>query len=136
GWQIMAGGSDGLNVLESTHVPTPTVPLMAERLAEAAAWNVVQDDANILEELNGDRTGTLMFSHVVFREADDTEDAIRDEIVSLWWQVLGEEIAADGAEADSLFELYGQLFELLGSEREAWVSVLAAILREPELMFY
>ncbi len=135
GFRVMAGGSNGLSVLTNTNVPTPTVPLVHERVAEAAAWTVVHDDAELLGELPP-QEGARLFTVVTFRDVDDTEAVVREELVNLWWQVLGEQVAEDSAEIDRLYELYRDLFALIGDEREAWISVLSALLREPGMVFY
>jgi hypothetical protein len=132
GYVLLAGGVDGDRVLAPSPTGTVTTALVQERLAENAARFVVVGDAP-----KGD--DRVLFSPGVdLALAPDPggPDVVRDEIVHLVRRVFGRRIDAESAEADEWRALWSDLHALSGDPTEAWVGLVSAMLRDPDLVMY
>lgn len=123
GLRLLAGGIDGVNATSAPRVHTPTLLLVQERLAEAAARYAVDSGTSPL------------FPLVPPTEAGD-EATRRAQIVGLALRVIGAEWATDGVEVDALAELWDAATATDGDPRTGWTAVLTALLRDPALVVY
>jgi hypothetical protein len=130
GLRTMAGGDGPSFDGDAVVATTPTLALVAERLAEAAAWHRVSadranpDDATLLTVDPGARPGDIDFENQLDR---------------LFLQVLGRTIpdpTAPPPDRDRAEQLWRDAFALTGSEADAWASVLAWMLRHPDFLVY
>lgn len=107
GFRMLAGGLDGIDATARVTTPTPTLLLLQERLAEAAAGWAVDEG----------RIGSLA-------AAPTTAD-----VVALARAATGQVWTAETA--DGLRELTEGM-----SPRDAWVTVLSGVLRDPAALVY
>lgn len=124
GYRTLAGGADGYAVTAAATSPNSTVVLVQQRLAEAAAWHVVENDP------------ARLFS-VDFDVTPDTERAAMvAQIQSLHLAVFGRSIAAGGEEVSANLELWSDLHAVERDGRAAWAGLLSALLRDPDFLLY
>lgn len=126
----LAGGADGVYASRNADRPNATALLVHERLAEAAAWHVVAHDI--------DEPGNpLLLGEVdLMATPDVAEKAMIDQIVSLHLRLYGHVIARDGQEVEANLELWRSLFEIERHPGVAWIGLVSALLRDPDLLFY
>ncbi len=123
GFRVMAGGVDSETVTRPLQVPSVATLLVIRRLAEAGADTLVQRDLRggaheLLTVGSGDVPGSAAF------EA---------QLVTLYMRIFAripteEESTADG-------EFWSAVAEESGGE-EAWVALVATLLRDPEFWSY
>ncbi|MFK7929715.1 MAG: DUF1549 domain-containing protein [Myxococcota bacterium] len=130
GFQTLAGGADGTFVTQSATRPNATLMLVHARLAEAAADYVVRadladpDNAKLLTEVDGTET------------IDTDRDAMVRQIQFLHLRIFGTRIAADGDEVAANLGLWQDLHDVQDDPERAWVGVITALLRDPNLLLY
>jgi hypothetical protein len=133
GLRALAGGADGA----TGHAPAPgvTVPLLLaqERLAEAAATSLV-----LAEAPRPGRLGPLLDGVDLMLSIDDPayDPAARALVVALHRALFGARVAPDGPEAEGALELLADLSVVEPDMPLAWAGLLAALLRDPELVSY
>ena len=81
GYRNLAGGVDGRAVTRPQEGPGLTRALVTQRLAEAAAWHIVEQD------LMGDGTPTLLTGVTLETAPDDP--ALEAQLDALVWRLLG-----------------------------------------------
>ncbi|MCB9764987.1 MAG: hypothetical protein H6739_34760 [Alphaproteobacteria bacterium] len=117
GVRTLAGGLDGFEGTLRTRSPNPTLVLVQQRLAEAAAAHAVaQDPMGLLRGVDLDSPP----------EADDLE--------ALHIAVLSQ--TPTEAELDALADLWDALYGLDDDPRAAWAGVLTALMRDPAFLLY
>jgi hypothetical protein len=119
GYRTLAGGIDGVDVPTPLRGPNATVPLVQERIAEAASRYVVDTDP------------TRLFTVDV--DANPDADTVRTEVDALWLRVLGR--APSAGDRDATVQLWLDLDRAEGP-RSAWAGVLCALLRDPTFLLY
>lgn len=130
GFRTLAGGADGVFVTKTATRPNATLMLVHARLAEAAADHVVREDLTnrdapkLLTEVDGTET------------IDSDRDAIIAQIQALHWRIFGTRVAADGEEVEANLALWADLYSVHGEPDRAWVGVITALLRDPNLLLY
>lgn len=130
GLRTLAGGVDGQFVTQAATEPTATMLLAHERLTQAAAWYVMEQD-------KADRDNARLFTHVSFSETPDTDrDAMVAQVQELHWRLFGDRVDADGQEVEANLELWQELYESEGSVGAAWAGVLSVLLRDPDFLYY
>jgi len=130
GLRTLAGGVDGAFVTAGAREPIPTLVLVQQRLAEAAADYVVDHD-----RANPD--DPRLFTHINFGETPVTgRDAMVAQIQDLHLRFFGDRIDADGPEIDANLALWDELFTLEPDPAVAWKGLTSALLRDPEFLFY
>jgi len=120
GFRAMSGGIDGIQTTAPSHSATPTKALVMERMAYEAASTVVETD---FAEPDRSRRKLL---HLV-DEGDVGEAEVREQLIGLYAQILGQSLAADDPDVDEAW----LLFELGG-----WELVIGALLQDPRMVFY
>lgn len=124
GYRTLAGGADGYAVTAPSTSPNATVVLVQQRLAEAAAWYVVENEP------------ARLFT-VDFTETPETaRDAMVAQLQALHLAVFGRRVAADGPEVDAGLALWSDLYSVETDARAAWAGVLSVLLRDPDFLLY
>ena len=129
GLQTLAGGADGVTVLEPARTPNATMLLAQERLAEASSWFAVERDAAGSPELLTD---------IDFTETPDGDGAERmvAQLQALHLRVLGHDVDADGPEVAANLDLWRALYDVEQDPLAAWAGVLSVLLRDPDFILY
>lgn len=123
GYRSMAGGIDGVVVTAPTHAMTPVRALMHSSLAtEAAAW-VVRDD------LGGSAPRLLRSIG-----ASTDEAAVREQLVSLFLDVLSLPVTEDSPEVDAAYTLFAS--SMSEGPEHAWTITLSALFQDPRILLY
>jgi hypothetical protein len=124
GFLTLAGGADGYAVTEPADSPNTTLVLVQERLAENAAWYVVNQDPSRLFTVD-------------FTETPETgKAAMVAQLQALHWRIFGTRVAAEGAEVEAGLALWSDLYAVEPDGKEAWAGVLSILLRDPDFLFY
>ena len=128
GLLTLAGGADGYAVTAPSTLPNSTALLVQERLAEAAAWYMVQSEPERL--LSIDLTAT----------PETDRDAFTAQIQALHWRLFGRRVAPDSAEVTSALELWAGLYTVGGGSAsagaDAWAGLVSVLLRDPDMAVY
>jgi len=129
GLRTLAGGVDGNFVTAPARAPMATLVLVQERLAQAAADFVVEQDLQ-------SETPTL-FTEIGFSETiASNPDAMVAQIQALHLRLFGARIATDGAEVEANLALWTELYDVSLSQAAAWKGVLTVLLRDPTFLMY
>ena len=133
GVRTLAGGIDGVSVTTPAAQPSVTTVLVQERIAEGAAWTVVEADQSAVLAGGEPR----LFQHIDWTETMESDgETIRLQIADLHRQILNQE-PSDAAEDFGLSEqLWEDLFDLTGRTDSAWAGLVSALLRDPEFLYY
>ncbi len=130
GLRTLAGGVDGAFVTAGAREPIPTLVLVQQRLAEAAADHVVDHDRD-----NPDTP--RLFTHLTFGETPITgRDAMVAQLQDLHLRFFGHRVDTDGPEIEANLALWEELFALEPDPVQAWKGVTSALLRDPAFLFY
>ena len=130
GLRTMAGGDGPSFDGDAVVATTPTLALVAERLAEAAAWHRIEADRATPD------SATLL---TVGPSARPGDTDFENQLDHLFLQVLGRTIpdpTSPPPDRDRAVQLWRDVFALTGSETDAWASVLAWMLRHPDFLVY
>ena len=120
GYRNLAGGVDGRAVTRPQEGPGLTRALVTQRLAEAAAWHIVEQD------LMGDGTPTLLTGVTLETAPDDP--ALEAQLDALVWRLLG--TRAEPRLRSALLAMWSEV-EAAEDAATAWSAVLTALLRHP-----
>ncbi len=124
GYRTLAGGADGYAVTAAATAPNATVALVQQRLAESAAWYVVESEPERLFTVD-------------FTETPDTDrDAMVAQLQALHLAIFGRRVAADGEEVEAGLALWSELYAVERDTRDAWAGVLSVLLRDPDFLLY
>ena len=127
----LAGRADGERMRRHATMPNPTLVLVQERLAEAAALHLVAAEVAVSRE---DRM--LFRQHGPEDAVQADPDKAAAQIQSLVLLVLSRRVAVDGEEVVSLLELWDKLYGIDEDTEAAWAGLLAVLLRDPDFLFY
>jgi len=132
GLVVLDGGIDGQFVTERAFEPTVSSMFVQERLAQAAGFRVATHD------LNPQRDGAPILLDSVDVYSNPTADlqAFEVQIRSLYLDLTGQPLAADAPQVEELVSLWKQIFSVTSSSTTSWAGVIAAVLRDPALLFY
>ncbi len=131
GFRTLAGGADGQFVTRSATRPSATMVLVQTRLAEAAADHVVRTD------LAGPPAQARLLGLVTATDDLPAQEAAIDaQIQALHLRIFGRRVAADGPEVAANLELWRELRAVGAPPERAWVGLVAALLRDPDLLLY
>ena len=129
GLRTLAGGVDGDLVTAPATNPTATMLLVQERLAQAAAWFVVDKDQS--------SDSPRLFTEIDFHETPNSSpEPMIAQIQNLHLRLFGHLIAPDGPEVEANLALWTDLFEVEGSISDAWAGLLSVLLRDPHFLVY
>ncbi|MDP2307208.1 MAG: hypothetical protein Q8P18_14375 [Pseudomonadota bacterium] len=124
GYRTLAGGADGYAVTATSTSPNATLVVVQQRLAEAAAWYVVENEP------------ARLFT-VDFTETPETDRAAMvTQLQGLHKAVFGRTVAADGGEVEAGLALWADLYAVERDTRDAWAGVLSILLRDPDFLYY
>lgn len=130
GFLSLAGGADGRYATKNSTAPNPTLLLVQERLAEAAADHVVTND-------QADPENARLFTQITFTETPQTDRAAMvAQVQHLHLRLFGTRVAEDGPEVESNLELWSDLYAVTGDIPTAWSGLLSALLRDPDFLLY
>jgi hypothetical protein len=124
GFRTLAGGADGYNVTATATTANATLILVQERLAQLAAWYVVRNDPS--------RLFTVDFTETL--ETDRA--AMAAQVQSLHRTIFGSVVATESEEVTAALELWSDLYTAERDGAAAWAGLLAALLRDPDLLYY
>jgi hypothetical protein len=126
GLRTLSGGADGVTVLSPADSPMTTMLLSHERLAEAAAMSVVQNDT-------ADRSAPRLFD-VVDPSVEASQSEATEQIEALFLRFLSRDPTDERTE--ELLSLLGAAYDAGGDAQQAWAAVVAALIRDPDFLFY
>ena len=131
GLRSLGGGVDGYSGAAPSRVPTPTMVLVQERLAQAAAWHAATRESAMAPR---DRT---LFRGIDFTETPQTgEAAMVEQIRMLHRTIFGTVTAPDAPQVTEALALWSDLYAIEHTQVDAWAGVLSVLLRDPDLIFY
>ena len=126
GLRTLSGGADGVTVLSPADAPMTTMLLSHERLAEAAGMAVVQSDT-------ANRSAPRLFDEVD-PSVEASESEARAQIEGLYLRFLSRDPTDERTQ--ELLDLLGAVYDLGGDAQQAWAAVVAALIRDPDFLFY
>lgn len=130
GFLTLAGGADGTYVVKNATSPNPTLLLVQERLAEAAADYVVEHDLS-------DPSVARLMTEIDFTETPETNKAAMvAQIQALHLRLFGDRVAENGPEVEANLALWGELYAIDPDPTRAWAGLLSALLRDPSFLLY
>lgn len=127
GLRTLAGGADGATVSRVADTPTPTMLLVQQRLAEAAAYKLMSTDNEARQRL---------FPGGVPVDPTLGADAFAAQIQRLHLAFYGRNIPVDGAEVASNVALWNELRAVGDAPERAWADLISVLLRDPDLLLY
>lgn len=132
GLPVLLGGTDSRYVTERNYAPTVSAMFVQERYAQAAGYRVAASD------LAGETASDpVLLKFVKVTDTPDTNPkAFQDQIKFLYVHLTGIPLADDAEEIDECLDLWKQIFSVTSSPTSAWSGVIAAVLRDPRLLFY
>lgn len=132
GLVVLDGGIDGEYVVERSFEPSVSSLFVQERLAQAAGYRVATADLN-----RAAGTEAVLLKHVEITSTPDADRAAFEaQIRYLHEELVGVPLAAGAPEVDELLDLWKQAFSITASPTSAWAAVIAAVLRDPSVLFY
>jgi len=130
GLRSLAGGSDGYSLSPLADAPTPTMLLVQERLAEAAAWHAVASEQ---EQLVGERR---LFTVGFPADPEVERAAFVQQMQVLHHALFGRRVDRQGPEVAAGIDLWSDLYTASGDPQTAWAGVLSVLLRDPDFVLY
>ena len=132
GLPVLAGGIDSDLVTTPSHNPSVGMVFIQERLAQAAAWQVVNADLAL------DREGDARLLRFVTVEdtPESNPDAFEAQIRHLYLAITGHPLAPNATEPAALTDLWKQVYSVEASSTAAWASVTSVVLRDPRVLLY
>jgi hypothetical protein len=130
GLRTLAGGGRAIYGTGASSEATPTMSVVYQRVAQAAAATVVAADRAAPSEAR-------LFTEINFSESPSAgRDAVVAQLQLLFLTILGQDVAADGEEVAGALLLWEELYALQGDPAEAWTGVLTAFLLHPDFLVY
>lgn len=126
GYRVLAGGVDGQYLTSPQQSPGVTWTLVHKRVAEASATLGVES------ELVEGETRRLFGAEITLANAPG-DTVFDNEIERLYLRLLGSRPTAEQVESFGM--LWSSLEQLVGA-KEAWIGVVAALLRDPAFGVY
>lgn len=130
GLRSLAGGSDGRSSTQTAMVPNATILLVHSALAEQATIYVALQEA---EQAESQRK---FFTLIDLEETWDESENAQAQIVHLFNLILTQKIDENGPEVQAMNDLWQAVYQNSQNPAEAWVSVMIAILRDPNYLIY
>jgi len=121
GLRTLSGGVDGVSVLKPAPLPTATMLLSHERLAEAAAWHVVLEEP--------DRLFTVT-------QPTARDDNAAEQMAWLRKRILSQQVTADSPDVEDDLQLWDEIFAIDPRPEAAWAGVISALIRDASFIRY
>jgi Protein of unknown function (DUF1588) len=132
GLVVLGGGIDSSYVRDRAYPPSVGTAFVVERLAQSAGGHVAAHD------LDPDRSDAAILLDLV--GAGDTPEtapeAFDAQVRALYLAITGIPLAADATEPELLATMWKQVYAVEGSGEAAWAAVVAAVIRDPQVIFY
>ncbi len=128
GFRTLAGGADGDTVVTSATLPSVPLLLVQARLAEGAASFAVGRAA-------AGGSALSLFGDIDVAAVPTRESAAR-AVQGLYLRVLSRRVDVDAPEVTELLALWDAAHAIRQDPREAWTTVLTALLRDPSFLVY
>jgi len=125
GLRLLSGGVNGGFVTS----PTTTMVLVQERMAQAGADFVVQQDSS-------NRAEPRLFTEVDPNESAPDSAAMARQFQKLRLRVFGERYELDSAEIQEDISLWQELLAAEGNPKAAWAGMLSVLMRDPAFLTY
>ena len=132
GLPVLAGGIDSDLVTTPSHNPSVGMVFIQERLAQAAAWNVANED---LATDRQDSARLLKFVNIE-DTPESNPDAFEAQIRHLYLAITGVPLPPEAPEPAALTVLWKQVYSVDASSTAAWASVTSVVLRDPRVLLY
>lgn len=130
GLRSLAGADANQAASDPGAIPSPTLTLVQERLAEAAGLYVAAADA-------ADPAHARLLTRVRFTETPTTDRAtMAAQAQDLYLAVLSQSVEADGPEVAALLTLWEEVYAAEGDPVVAWGALVAALLGHPDFLVY
>ena len=130
GLRTLGGGVDGENNTVAAAAPNSTIMLVQQRIAEAAARHVVEEDFRDPENA---RLLTEVWPSLTPME---NPKEFASQIQRLHLLIFGRSIELDGQEVAANSDLWRQLYFVSADSYEAWTGLLSALFRDPDFLIY
>ena len=130
GLRTLGGGVDGENNTVAAAAPNSTIMLVQQRIAEAAARHVVEEDFRDPENA---RLLTEVWPSLTPME---NPNEFASQIQRLHLLIFGRSIELDGQEIAANSDLWRQLYFVSADSYEAWTGLLSALFRDPDFLIY
>jgi len=132
GLGVLSGGIDSQYVVERSHTPSVTRAFSMERLAQAAAYHVVEHDLDAMRE--GDAN---LLAYVTEDMTPETSPALFEtQIRDLYLRVTGLPLDENAVEPAEMVALWKAVYSVEASPQAAWSALVSVVLRDPQLLFY
>lgn len=132
GLGVLAGGIDSQYVVERSHVPSVTRAFSMERLAQAAAYHVVEHDLDPMREGEA-----RLLAYVTDDMTPETSPKLFEaQVKDLYLRVTGKPLPEDAVEPEEMVALWKGVYSVEASPRAAWSALVSVVLRDPDLLFY
>jgi len=132
GLPTLMGGIDSRSIVEPSYTPSVGGLFIQERLAMSAGFYVASTDLAL------DREGPARL--LKFVTIEDTPEASPDafdaQIRDLYLQLTGIPLPVDATEPNELMQLWKYQYSIEADPTRAWSSVVSAVLRDPNIIFY
>jgi hypothetical protein len=129
GLRSLAGGADAYTGTGGASSPTPTMALVQQRVAEAAAYNAV------VTESDQPADQRRLFPEGFPRPDEDNGAAVA-QLQHLHLSLFGRRVATDGEEVTAGLALLDELLQIDGQAAVAWANLLSVLLRDPDILLY
>ncbi len=126
GYRLLAGGVDGSSVITPIRDHGVTRALVIQRLAQAAAGHVVQQDLV-------DSPGSIGLLDGISLTSRPEDDAFSEQLDALYWRLYGVPPDETMREAELAF---WTSVDLLEGPQSAWTSLISTMLRDPAFWTY
>ena len=130
GLRTLGGGVDGVNNTVAALAPNSTIMLVQQRLSEAAARYVVEEDFR-----DPDNARLLTEVWPSLTPMENPAEFAR-QIQRLHRLIFGRTVAEDGPEVAANSDLWRQLYYVSADSYEAWAGLLSALFRDPDFLIY
>ena len=130
GLRTLGGGVDGENNMVVASAANSTIMLVQQRIAEAAARYVVQEDfrspetARLLTEIRSSATPM------------ENPNEFAQQIQALHLRIFGRRVLKDGPEVEANAALWKQIYAVSADSYESWAGLLTALFRDPDFLLY
>lgn len=132
GLPVLMGGVDSRYVTDRNFQPTVSAMFVQERLAQVAGYRIAASDL-----AGSTASAPILLQYVAVTDTPDANaDAFAEQVRFLYLHLTGIPLAAGAPEVQEGVDLWKQVFSVTSSPTSSWAAVIAAVLRDPNLLFY